>query len=49
MGFKMELHGQQITFNKKRDWNWNYMYFNTILVNLQNKHGIQNGITWTSI
>jgi hypothetical protein len=33
---------------KKRDWNWNYMDFNAILVNLQNKHGIQNGITWTT-
>ncbi len=34
MGFKMELHGQQVIFNKKKDWNWNYMDFNRILVTL---------------
>jgi hypothetical protein len=44
----MELHGQQMTFNKRRDWNWNYMDFNRILMTLQNKHGIQDGITWTT-
>jgi hypothetical protein len=44
----MELHGQQMTFNKKKDWNCNYMDFNRILMTLQNKHGIQDGITWTT-
>jgi hypothetical protein len=43
----MELHGQQMTFNKRRDWSWNYMDFNRVLVTLQCKDGFQNGITWT--
>ncbi len=47
-GFKMELHGQQKTFSKRRDWSWNYMDFNKVLGTLQSKNGFQNGITWTA-
>jgi hypothetical protein len=44
----MELDGQQMTFSKRKDWSWNYMDFNKVLMTLQSKEGFQNGITRTT-